>query len=66
MKMLCVDRRSICFTTHVQNERGDHLQHLMSLGLTYIRQILGSTGDAQRDLFLHHVPVYVIGPEFLS
>ena len=57
------------FTTHAQHEQGYHLEHLMSLGLPYIRQFLVSTGDEQRDLFLHHVRGYAIGHlenQFLS
>ncbi len=57
------------FTTRGQHEQGDHLEHLMSLGLPYIRRILESTGDEQRDLFLHYVRGYGIGhleDEFLS
>ncbi len=42
------------FTTEAQHEHDEHLEHLMSLGLAYIRRILQSTGDEQRDLFLHY------------
>lgn len=48
------------FTTHAQNRQEDHLEHLLSLGLPYIRQILASTGDEQRDLFLHYVSSSVL------
>ncbi|KAL9135023.1 MAG: hypothetical protein Q9175_003794 [Cornicularia normoerica] len=43
------------FTTQAQHQQQDHLEHLLSLGLPYIRQILESSGEEQRDLFLHHV-----------
>lgn len=49
------------FTTHAQHQQGHHLEHLLSLGLPYIRRILESTGDEQRDTFLHHVRGHVVG-----
>lgn len=58
------------FTTHAQHLQERHLEHLMSLGLPYIRRILESTGDEQRDLFVHHVGLgFVLGHfenDFLS
>ena len=49
------------FTTHARHQQEDHLEHLISLGLPYIRRILESTGDRQRDLFLHYERGYVVG-----
>ena len=43
------------FTTQAQHEQSEHLEHLISLGLPYIKQIIESSGDKQRDLFLHYV-----------
>lgn len=58
------------FTTHAQHLQEEHLEHLVSLGLPYIRRILEATGDEQRDLFLHYVGVgFVVGHlerDFLS
>ncbi|KAF6220397.1 hypothetical protein HO133_002829 [Letharia lupina] len=47
-------------TNRAQHEQEEHLEHLMSLGLPYIRQILESTGNEQRDLFLHYVSSSVL------
>ena len=57
------------FTTEAQHEQEQHLEHLISLGLSYIRQIIQSTGDKQRDLFLHFVRpsvVFHLDTDFLS
>ena len=57
------------FTYHAQPGREQHLEHLMSLGLPYMRRIIESTGNEQRDLFLHHIPGYVVSHfehDFLS
>lgn len=43
------------FTTQAQHQQSEHLEHLISLGLPYIKQIIQSNGDKQRDLFLHYV-----------
>ena len=43
------------FTAHVQQEQENHLEHLLSLGLPYIRRILDLSGNEQRDMFLHHI-----------
>ena len=43
------------FTTQAQHEQSDHLEHLIALGLPYIRQIFESSGNEQRDLFLHYI-----------
>ena len=48
------------FTTHARQQEEDHLEHLMSLGLPYIRRVLESSGDEQRGLFLHRVPDFVV------
>ena len=57
------------FTTEAQHEQEEHLEHLISLGLSHIRSIIQSTGDKQRELFLHFVGVSIIfhlESEFLS
>ena len=43
------------FTTQAQHQQSEHLEHLISLGLPYIKQIIESNGDKQRDLFLHYI-----------
>ena len=43
------------FTTQAHHQQLEHLEHLISLGLPYIKQIIESSGDKQRDLFLHYV-----------
>ena len=43
------------FTNSAKAHRSLHLEYLMSLGLKYIRRILVSTGEAQRDLFIRHI-----------
>ena len=43
------------FTTEAHHQQSEHLEHLISLGLPYIKQIIESRGDKQRDLFLHYV-----------
>ena len=50
------------FTTDAHHELENHLEHLISLGLPYLRGILQSTGEEQREWFLH----YVRGVEILS
>ena len=47
------------FTTQAQHQQSEHLEHLISLGLPYIKQIIEASGDKQRDLFLHHVYGFV-------
>ena len=57
------------FTTHARHRQEDHLEHLVSLGLPYIRRVLESTCDSQRDLFLHYRRGSVVGhleSDFLS
>ena len=39
--------------------QNQHLEHLLSLGLSYIHQIFQSTGDEQRDLFIRHIDIAV-------
>ena len=43
------------FTTQAQHQQSEHLEHLISLGLPYIKQIIESSGVKQRDLFLHYI-----------
>lgn len=40
------------FTKSGKRYQDQHIEHLMSLGLAYIRQIFESTGDKQKSLFL--------------
>lgn len=57
------------FTTHANHYQKDHLEHLISLGLPYVRRIVETNGDEQRDLFLHHVNGHVVSHlenDFLS
>lgn len=48
------------FTSQAQHEQEEHLEHLMSLGLSYTRRIMQSSGDEQRHLFLHYVRASVL------
>lgn len=48
------------FTDSGKSWQKAHLEHLMSLGLPYIRQILESTGKKRRDLFIRHIPNAVL------
>ena len=57
------------FTTQAQHQQSEHLEHLISLGLPYIEQIIQSSGEKQRDLFLHYVyssVLYHFEQDFLS
>ena len=57
------------FTTEALHEQKEHLEHLMSLGLAYIRRIIQSIGDEQRDLFLHYIGsslIFHFEREFIS
>lgn len=40
------------FTEDGKSAQGDHFEHLISLGLPYIRRIFESTGDERRALFI--------------
>lgn len=42
------------FTNNGKVYQDDHLEHLMSLGLSYIRRIFDSTGEEQKTLFIRH------------
>ena len=42
------------FTENGKNYQNQHIEHLMSLGLPYIRQIFKSTGEEQKKLFIRH------------
>ena len=48
------------FTTQAKIYQLNHIEHLMSLGLPYIRRIMESTGYDQRDLFLHYIDASVL------
>ena len=57
------------FTTEARYEQWEHLEHLTSLGFSYIRRLIQSTGDEQRDLFLHLVHrsvIFHLERDFLS
>lgn len=42
------------FTYSGKHEQNSHIEHLLSLGLPYIRRILETTGHERRDLLLRH------------
>ena len=42
------------FTESGKHYQKQHIEHLMSLGLAYIRQIFESTGEEQKNLFVRH------------
>lgn len=42
------------FTYNGKYDQNQHIEHLLSLGLPYIRRILESTGHERRDLLLRH------------
>ena len=57
------------FTTEARYAQEEHLEHLISLGVLYIRRMIQSTGDKQRDLFLHlvyHSVIFHLESDFLS
>lgn len=48
------------FTSNGKPYQNDHLGHLLSLGLAYIRQIFELTGEKQKSWFIRHAPRDVI------
>ena len=48
------------FTNHGKGYQKSHIEHLMTLGLAYLRQIFDSTGEEQKDLFIRHIGIAVI------
>ena len=48
------------FTESCKLLQTDHLEHLMSLGLPFIRELLAATGERKRDLFVRHCPGNII------
>lgn len=48
------------FTENGKTYQDDHLEHLMSLGLAYIRQIFESTDEKQKALFIRHTEREII------
>ena len=57
------------FTIQAQLDQLCQLEHLVSLGISYIRKIIESTGEEQRNVFLHYEYTSVrrhFEPEFLS
>ncbi|CAD6567892.1 MAG: hypothetical protein ASARMPRED_001179 [Alectoria sarmentosa] len=43
------------FTSSGKAYQNDHLEHLMSLGLSYLRRIFESTGEEHQDLFIRFI-----------
>lgn len=48
------------FTDNGKDRQKDHIEHLMSLGLAYIRLVFESTGPEQKNLFIRHHPHSVV------
>lgn len=48
------------FTSNGKAYQDDHIEHLMSLGLTYVRRLSEATGEEQRALFTRHIPRDII------
>ena len=44
------------FTNNGKDYQDEHLEHLMSLGLAYVRRIFESTGEEKKVLFIRHIP----------
>ena len=44
------------FTNNGKAYQKEHLEHLMSLGLPYIRRIFESIGEERKRLFIRHIP----------
>lgn len=52
----CGTGRKSCpypFRYHGSSSQSGHLEHLMTLGLAYLRKAIEATGDERRDLILH-------------
>ena len=47
------------FTKRGKNYQNPHIEHLMSLGLAYIRRIFESTGEEQKNLFIRDGAVVI-------
>ena len=43
------------FTNNGQIHQDTHIEHLMSLGLGYVRQVFESAGEEQKNLFIRHI-----------
>lgn len=57
------------FTNSGKYYQSQHLEHLMSLGLPYIRRIFEATGEEQKDLFIRHIPrdiIHHLETEFIT
>ena len=57
------------FTNNGKAYQDSHIEHLMSLGLAYIRRIFESTGDQQKCLFIRQIDVAItdhIEREFMT
>ena len=57
------------FTNNGKSYQGSHIEHLMTLGLAYLRRIFDSAGAEQEDLFIRHTGNYDIDhieTEFIS
>ena len=48
------------FTENCKRSQITHFEHLMTLGLPYIRQLLEAAGERKRELFVNHCPGAVI------
>lgn len=48
------------FTNNGKDYQDEHLEHLISLGLAYVRRIFESTGEEKKNLFIRHFPGSVI------
>lgn len=48
------------FTNSGKSYQHPHIEHLMSLGLEYIRRIFESTGEEQKTLFIRHIDIAVV------
>lgn len=57
------------FTNSGKYYQSQHMEHLMSLGLPYIRRIFEATGEEQKDLFIRHIPrdiIHHLETEFIT
>ena len=48
------------FTESGQSYQDSHIEHLMSLGIPYIRRVFESKGEEQKDLFIRHIDIAVV------
>lgn len=60
-----VQRREIAsglwiFCNSFKRAHKEHIEHIISLGLPYIRRIFQSTGEERKSLLLRHIPSHII------